>query len=98
MTPIQLEQKTQLEEFERQGVLSVPNALTPTQILAFNREIDNYLKQFPEEWIHFDASLVQTVNVLPRTSVSIARSRIDSRSISCVVYWVKKSASKSSPS
>jgi phytanoyl-CoA dioxygenase PhyH len=69
MTPIQLEQKTQLEEFERQGFLSVPNALTPAQISAFNREIDNYLKQFPEEWIHFDASLVQTVNVLPRTSV-----------------------------
>ena len=40
MTPIQLEQKTQLEEFERQGFLSVPNALTPAQISAFNRKID----------------------------------------------------------
>jgi hypothetical protein len=68
MTPIQLGQKAQIEEFERQGFLSVPDALTPTQISAFNREIDNYLKQFPEEWIYFDASLVQTVNVLPRTS------------------------------
>ncbi len=54
MTPIQLEQKTQLEEFERQGFLSVPNALTPAQISAFNREIDDYLKRFPEEWIHFE--------------------------------------------
>jgi hypothetical protein len=68
MTPIQLEQKTQIEELERQGYLSVPNALMPTQVSAFNREIDDYLKRFPEEWIHFDASLVQTVNVLPRTS------------------------------
>ena len=68
MTPIQLEQKAQIEEFERLGFLSVPNALTPAQISAFNREIDNYLKQFPDEWIRFDASLVQTVNVLPWTS------------------------------
>lgn len=68
MTPAQIEQKSQIEEFERQGFLCLPNALTPTQILAFNREIDDYLKRFPEEWIHFDASLVQTVNVLPRTS------------------------------
>ena len=69
MSPIQLEQKTQLEEFERQGFLSLENALTPALVSAFNREIDDYLKRFPEEWIHFDASLVQTVNVLPRTSV-----------------------------
>ena len=69
MSPIQLEQKTQLEEFERQGFLSLPNALTPALVSAFNREIDDYLKRFPEEWIHFDASLVQTVNVLPRTSI-----------------------------
>ena len=68
MTPIQIESKAQIEEFERQGFLSVPNALTPAQISAFNREIDDYLKRFPEEWIYFDASLVQTVNVLPRTS------------------------------
>jgi phytanoyl-CoA dioxygenase PhyH len=68
MTPIQLEQRAKIEEFERQGFLSVPNALTPTQISVFNLEIDDYLKRFPEEWIHFDASLVQTVNVLPRTS------------------------------
>ena len=46
----------------------MPNALKPTQISVFNQEIDDYLKRFPEEWIHFDASLVQTVNVLPRTS------------------------------
>jgi len=68
MTPIELQPKAQIEQFERQGFLSVPNALTPTQISAFNREIDAYLKRFPEEWIHFDASLVQAVNVLPRTA------------------------------
>jgi Phytanoyl-CoA dioxygenase (PhyH) len=68
MATMPLEQRAQLEEFARQGFLSVPNALTPAQIWAFNREIDEYLKQFPQEWIHFDASLVQTVNVLPRTS------------------------------
>ncbi len=69
MTPIELERTAQLEEFEHQGFLSLPNALTPAQVSAFNREIDDYLKRFPQEWIHFDASLVQTVNVLPRTSV-----------------------------
>jgi hypothetical protein len=68
MATMPLEQRAQLEEFARQGFLSVSNALTPAQISAFNREIDEYLKQFPQEWIHFDASLVQTVNVLPRTS------------------------------
>ena len=69
MSRIQLEQKTQLEELERQGFLSLKDALTPALVSAFNREIDDYLKRFPEEWIHFDASLVQTVNVLPRTSI-----------------------------
>jgi len=68
MNPSPLEQRTQLEDFERQGFISVPNAITPAQISAFNREIDDYLKQFPQEWVHFDSSLVQTVNVLPRTS------------------------------
>src|SRR5262245_16425041 len=68
MTPIQIASKDQLEEFGRQGFLSVPSALTPEQISAFNSEIDDYLKQFPQEWIRFDVSLVQTVNVLPRTS------------------------------
>jgi len=68
MTPTQIEQKAQLDEFERQGFLSVPNALAAEQISAFNREIDHYLKQFPDEWVRFDVSLVQTVNVLPRTS------------------------------
>jgi len=68
MTPIQLEHKTHLEEFERRGFLSVQNALTTAQISAFNREIDDYLNRYPQEWIHFDDSLVQTVNVLPRTS------------------------------
>ena len=67
MASIQLEQRSQLEEFERQGFLSVPNVLTPAQISAFNREIDDYLMRFPPEWIHFD-TMVQTVNVLPRTS------------------------------
>jgi Phytanoyl-CoA dioxygenase (PhyH) len=68
MTSSQQQRRAPLQEFERQGFLSVPGALTPAQITAFNREIDDYLRKFPQEWVHFDASLVQTVNVLPRTS------------------------------
>src|SRR5262245_6564991 len=68
MTSTTLAQQAQLDEFERQGFLSVPNALAPEEISAFNLEIDDYLHRFPDEWIHFDASLVQTVNVLPRTA------------------------------
>ena len=41
MSLIQLEQKTQLEEFERQGFLSLPNALGPELVSVFNREIDD---------------------------------------------------------
>ena len=68
MTSTTLAQQARLEEFERQGFISVPEALTPEQISAFNREIDEYLQRFSDEWIRFDASLVQTVNVLPRTA------------------------------
>jgi len=59
MTPVKLDRTTQLEAFERQGFLSVPNALTADQVAAFNRGIDSYLKQYPQDWIHFDASLAR---------------------------------------
>lgn len=69
MTSTTLAQQAQFEQFERQGFVSVPNALATEEISVFNREIDRYLRDFPLEWVHFDASLVQTVNVLPRTDV-----------------------------
>lgn len=57
-----------LGEFHERGFIVVPNALMAEQVAAFNRAVDRYLKEFPEEWIHFNDSLVQTVDVLPRAS------------------------------
>ncbi len=56
-----------VEEFQERGFLTVPNSLSAKQVSTFNQTVDWYLKEFPQEWIHFDSSLVQTVNVLPRT-------------------------------
>lgn len=57
-----------LEEFHEQGFVMVPGALSSEQVAALNSAVDWYLKEFPEEWIHFNESLIQTVNVLPHTS------------------------------
>ena len=68
MSETRLSQPQLLEEFHEQGFVVVPDALSSEQVSAFNRAVDQYLKEFPEEWIHFNESLVQTVNVLPHTS------------------------------
>jgi hypothetical protein len=57
-----------LEKFERTGFVVVRGALAPEYVSAFNHSIDQYLKQHPDEWVHFNESLAQTVNVLPHTA------------------------------
>lgn len=68
MSETKLSRPQLLEEFHEQGFVAVPDALGSEQVSTLNRAVDRYLKEFPEEWIHFNESLVQTVNVLPRTS------------------------------
>jgi len=43
-----------LEEFHEQGFVVVPDALSSEQVSSFNQAIDRYLKEFPDEWIHFN--------------------------------------------
>lgn len=68
MSKAQTDRTHLLREFQERGFVTVPAVLAPERVAAFNRAVDQYLKEFPEEWIHFNESLVQTVDVLPRTS------------------------------
>lgn len=62
------ELQRQAEEFERRGVVVVPNALSPVQVAAMNSAIEGYRAAYPEEWVELSDSLCQTVDVLPRTA------------------------------
>ena len=57
-----------IEEFEERGFLVIPNALTATQVSALNAALDRYQTDHPDEWVRFDEALIQTINILPRTS------------------------------
>ena len=57
-----------MQEFDRNGFVVIPNALSAVQVNALNVAIDRYLNKYPDEWVHFDESLIQTVNVLPRVT------------------------------
>jgi len=52
-------------EFEERGFLVIPEALSQNQLAAINGAIDQYLEVYPDRWVKFSESLVQTGNVLP---------------------------------
>ena len=56
------------QEFERNGFVVIPNALSPTQLVQLNAAFNRYVTDFPEEWAHFSESFINTADVLPRTS------------------------------
>jgi ectoine hydroxylase-related dioxygenase (phytanoyl-CoA dioxygenase family) len=57
-----------ISEFDERGFLVVKDALSPDQISALNRAIDDHLKKHADEWIKFDESLMETVNALSHIS------------------------------
>ncbi len=63
-----VDRQSLLREFDQRGFVVIPNALSPALVKSLNAAIDRYLKKCPEEWVHFDESLVQTVNVPPRVT------------------------------
>lgn len=67
MSQAQPAQAALLNEFHERGFVSLPGALTPQQVATFNQAVDWYLKEFSDEWVYFNESLIQTVDVLPRT-------------------------------
>ncbi len=63
-----INQRQLLQEFNERGFLVIHDSLSPQQISALNRAIDRYTETHPQEWVHFDESLIQTVNVLPHAA------------------------------
>jgi phytanoyl-CoA dioxygenase PhyH len=57
-----------VQEFEQNGFLVLPNALSPSRIADLKRAVDDFFNEHPEQWVIFDESLIQTANVLPATS------------------------------
>ena len=57
-----------VQEFEHNGFVVIPNALSPAQLVQLNAAFKRYEMDFPEEWAHFSESFINTADVLPRTS------------------------------
>ncbi len=56
------------QEFDRNGYLLLPEVLPAGQVRELNTAIDRYLTGYPDEWVHFSESLLQTVDVLPNVA------------------------------
>ena len=65
--PIQRSQGQMLREFEEQGFVVIPNALDSDQIAISNRAIDDDLSTNLHDWVRFDETLIETVDVISRT-------------------------------
>ena len=57
-----------VQEFEHNGFVVIPNALSAAQLVRLNTAFDRYVTDFPEEWAHFSESFINTADVLPRTA------------------------------
>src|SRR5436190_1202802 len=57
-----------LNEFDERGLLVIDGALSPKQISDLNRAIDAHLEKFPDEWIKFDESFMETLTALSSMS------------------------------
>ena len=57
-----------VREFEQNGFVVIPNALSAAQLVQLNAAFHRYVTDFPEEWAHFSESFINTADVLPRTS------------------------------
>ncbi|MFN0165633.1 MAG: phytanoyl-CoA dioxygenase family protein [Bryobacteraceae bacterium] len=57
-----------IREFEQNGFLLLPHALSTAQVKELNAAVDRYRAEYPEEWVHFSESFIQTVDVLPNVA------------------------------
>ena len=57
-----------VQEFERNGFVVVPNALSASQVRDLNVAFDGYVHGFAQEWSHFSDSFIHTADVLPRVA------------------------------
>ena len=54
-------------EFEEQGFLVLQDILSPKNVNRVNRAVDEHLERNPDDWCRLSDSLLQCVNVLPKT-------------------------------
>lgn len=54
-------------DFDRDGFLIVPEALSPKTVAALDRAFLDHLDRWPEDWARFSDSFITTPDVLPRT-------------------------------
>jgi hypothetical protein len=55
-------------EFHERGFLVVPNALSSDQITNLNRAVSADMEKYPNDWVVFDESLMETPDVLSRSA------------------------------
>ena len=55
-------------EFQEQGFLIIPNALSDEQISSLNQAIGRDLEKHGNEWVKFDDSFLETPNVISRSA------------------------------
>ena len=56
-------------EFHERGFLVVHNALSYDQITTLNRAVSHDMEKYPNDWVVFDESLMETPDVLSRSAV-----------------------------
>ncbi len=57
-----------VREFDEQGFVVIKSALSKQQILSMNDAIENHFTSFPEEWVKFDESFMETLTALTSTA------------------------------
>src|SRR5262249_15125947 len=67
-TTVEQTYSKQVHEFNERGFVVVPNALTGEEVARLNRAIDDDLRKFPEAWLKFNEEVIQTVDMIARTS------------------------------
>jgi len=55
-------------QFDERGFLVIKDALSPEQILALNHAVDCHFEKYPDEWVKFDESLMETITALSSMS------------------------------
>jgi phytanoyl-CoA dioxygenase PhyH len=56
------------KEFDERGFLVLEKVLAPGEISALNQAVDYHFQNYPEEWLKFDESLMETITALSSMS------------------------------